>query len=160
MGRKTEPPPPANKRGSPEAIAKRRSARAFNDLLDPSGAARLDGRTEQRRRRLLSELESGKTRGSGRPLKPVDVLSHVTELLSLGENVTNIKKVCRPRPAPPVDARLIELVGRLHKAYGFPREAYTFVGITDEVLKKAGVIGTKAGGRETAPPPRRRRAES
>lgn len=159
---------PVNKRGSPEAIAKRRSARAFNELLDPSGASRLDGRTEQRRRRLLSELESGKTRGSGRPLKPVDVLSHVTELLSLGENVSSIRKVCRPRPAPPVDARLLELLGRLHRAYGFPKEAYAFLGISDEALRRAGVLGARPGRRSVPPEPepapapaqRRRRAET
>jgi len=163
--KKVEPTPPANKRGSPEAIAKRRSARAFNDLLDPSGSSRLDGRTEQRRRRLLAELESGKTRGSGKPLKPVDVLSHVTELLSLGESVPNIRKVCRPRTAPAADPRLLELLGRLHRAYGFPREAYGFLGISDDVLRKAGVLGARPARRsvppEPEPPaPRRRRAES
>jgi len=163
--KKAEPPPPLNKRGSPEAIAKRRSARAFNELLDPSGASRLDGRTEQRRRRLLSELESGKTRGSGKPLKPVDVLSHVTELLELGESVTTIRKVCRPRPAPAADARLIELLGRLHRAYGFPKEAYAFLGIGDETLRRAGVLGARPGRRSVppeaeAPASRRRRAES
>lgn len=168
MAKKAEPPPPANKRGSPEAIAKRRSARAFNELLDPSGAKRLDGRTEARRRRLLLELESGKTRGSGRALKPVDVLSHVAELLELGENVANIRKVCRPRPAPEADARLVELLGRLHKAYGFPKEAYAFLGIGDDLLRRAGVLAGRAGRRSVppepepapAPPGRRRRAET
>ncbi|MCK6531890.1 MAG: hypothetical protein L6Q84_02870 [Polyangiaceae bacterium] len=151
MAKKVEAPVPINKRGSPEAIAKRRSARAFNELLDPAGSSRLDGRTEQRRRRLLAELESGKTRGSGRPLKPVDVLSHVTELLELGESAASIRKVCRPRPAPSADARLLETLGRLHRAYGFPKEAYAFLGITEEVLKRAGVVG---------PPAKRRRAET
>ncbi|MBI3205036.1 MAG: hypothetical protein IT377_25040 [Polyangiaceae bacterium] len=151
MARKVEAPVPINKRGSPEAIAKRRSARAFNELLDPAGSSRLDGRTEQRRRRLLAELESGKTRGSGRPLKPVDVLSHVTELLELGESVASIRKVCRPRTAPVADARLVETVGRLHRAYGFPKEAYGFLGFTEDVLRRAGVVG---------PAPKRRRNES
>ncbi|MBK7578793.1 MAG: hypothetical protein IPI67_01190 [Myxococcales bacterium] len=168
MAKRAEPPTPANKRGSPEAIAKRRSARAFNDLLDPSGASRLDGRTEQRRRRLLLELESGKARGSGRALKPVDVLSHITELLALGETMANLKRVCRPRPAPAPDSRLFELLGRLHRAYGFPKEAYAFLGISEDVLRRAGVTGARPGKRGAtseaeapAPPPtRRRRAES
>lgn len=168
MPRKVEPPAPANRRGSPEAIDKRRSARSFNELLDPTGVSRLDGRTEQRRRRLLLELESGKARGSGRPLKPVDVLSHVTELLALGESLAAIRKVCRPRPAPPIDARFIETLTRLHRAYGFPKEAYSFVGVSDEALKRAGIcsgarISKRSAGPEPAPPgaaTRRRRAGS
>ncbi|MFO0568259.1 MAG: hypothetical protein U0263_21540 [Polyangiaceae bacterium] len=150
-GKKTEPPPQANKRGSPEAVAKRRAARAFNDALDPAGAARLDGRTDNRRKRLLAELESGKTRGSGKPLKPVDVLSHVSELLSLGENVASIRKVCRPRPAPAVDARLLELLSSLHRAYGFPKEAYAFLGIDDEALRRAGVLPARSTRRSVPP---------
>jgi hypothetical protein len=164
--RKAEPLSAPNKRGSPEAIAKRRSARAFNDLLDPTGASRLDGRTEQRRRRLLAELESGKARGSGKALKPVDVLSHVTELLALGESVASIRKVCRPRPAPATDARLLELLAQLHRAYGFPKEAYSFLGIGDDLLKRAGVLPSRSarraapGGAESTPrPARRRRSE-
>ncbi len=136
MAKKESPP---NRRGSPEAIAKRRAARVFNDLLDPSGQQGLDGRTEKRRRRLMSELEAGKTRGSGKPLKPINVLSHVTELLELGETVTSLRKVYRPRPSPNPDARLLEVLASLHKAYGFPKEAYSFLGIPEDVLKRAGV---------------------
>ena len=147
MAKKAQPVAPPNRRGSPEAIAKRRAARAFNDLLDP-GRSELDGRTDKRRRRLLSELESGKARGSGKTLKPIDVLSHVGELLELGETLANIRKVCRPRPAPTMDARLMETLTRLHRAYGFPLEAYAFLGIGEDLLRKAG-IGAK--GRKTAP---------
>ena len=58
-------PKPANKRGSPEAVEKRRVARMFNDLLgDKSARNKLDGRTEKRRKRLLRELASGKARGA------------------------------------------------------------------------------------------------
>lgn len=130
---------PTNRRGSPEAIAKRRAARAFNDLLDPSGQQGLDGRTEKRRKRLLAELEAGKTRGSGKPLKPIDVLSHVTELFELGETATTLKKVFRPRATPAPDAKLLEALASLHKAYGFPKEAYGFLGIPEDVLKRAGI---------------------
>jgi hypothetical protein len=140
-----------NKRGSPEAIAKRRAARAFNDLLDPSGRTGLDGRTEKRRQRLLSELGSGKTRGSGKALKPIDILSHVTELLELGESIASIRKACRPRPAVAPDPRLLETLARLHRAYGFPPEAYAFLGIGDEALRRAGIVGGR--GRRTAAPP-------
>src|SRR5262245_19878161 len=130
--------PPLNRRGSPEAIAKRRAARAFNDLLDTSsGTGRLDGRTDARRRRLLSELEQGTARGSGKQLKPIDILSHVSELLELGESLPNIRKICRPRPTPPVDAKLLETLARLQRAYAFPAEAYLFLGIGEDLLKKA-----------------------
>src|SRR5512146_414104 len=65
---------PPNRRGSPEAIEKRRVARVFNDVLGGrlASAHKLDGRTEKRRQRLLAELEAGKARGS-RELKPLDV---------------------------------------------------------------------------------------
>jgi hypothetical protein len=147
VAKKAPPPAPPNRRGSPEAIAKRRAARAFNDLLDP-GKSELDGRTDKRRRRLLSELESGKARGSGKPLKPIDVLSHVAELLALGETLANIRKVCRPRPPLALGARQLEVLARLHRAYGFPAEAYAFLGIGEDALRRAG-IGAKP--RRTAP---------
>jgi hypothetical protein len=159
VAKKTQPAAPPNRRGSPEAIAKRRAARAFNDLLDP-GKSELDGRTDKRRRRLLAELESGKARGSGKALKPIDVLSHVTELLALGETLPNIRKVCKIRAAPGPDARLMEILPRLHRAYGFPVEAYAFVGIGDELLRKAGISGKARRGtaaREPEAPPKRRR---
>src|SRR5579862_8479460 len=80
------PTKPQNRRGSPEAIEKRRVARLFNDILGGQGAGahKRDGRTEKRRQRLLRELELGKARGS-RELKPLDVLHRVHELLGLGE---------------------------------------------------------------------------
>ena len=166
MPKKAPPAPAPNRRGSPEAIAKRRAARAFNDLIDPSGGQGLDGRTEKRRQRLLAELESGKARGSGKALKPIDVLSHVAELMGLGESVTSLRKVCRPRPLNVSDARLLEVLSRLHRAYGFPKAAYAFVGIGDDTLRKAGILGGRAnrrGGEEPtarAAPRRRRAAEA
>ncbi len=132
-----------NRRGSPEAIAKRRAARAFNDLLAPESRARLDGRTEQRKKRLLAELEAGKHRGSGKALKPIDVLAHVDELLSLGESIASLKKICAPPPPQPAGERLIELVTELHQAYGFRPESYRFVGIALDVLRQAGVLAAQ-----------------
>ena len=130
-----------NRRGSPEAIEKRKVARMFNDLLGGRGAsaAKHDGRTEKRRQRLLRELEAGQSHGE-RELKPLDVLQRVQELLELGEPLASIKKVRKvPKPVTGGDAT-VELVLRLHKAYAFRKEAYRFVGIADEVLSEAGVI--------------------
>jgi hypothetical protein len=144
--------PAANRRGSPEAIAKRRAGRAFNDLFDqPAGSGLLDGRTRKRRERLLQELEQGKTRGSGRELKPLEVLDRVSELLRLGESLVALKKVCRPRPPPATGAKLVETIRELHQAYRFRSEAYRFVGVDDDVLRAAGVL-------EHAPASRGRRA--
>ena len=105
---------PPNRRGSPEAIEKRRVARVFNDILGGRGAAahKLDGRTEKRRLRLLKELEAGKARGS-RELKPLDVLQRVQELMDLGEPLSSIRKVTKVRKnALPAEA-IVEVVERL-----------------------------------------------
>lgn len=140
MPRARPPARPPNRRGSPEAIEKRRAARLFNDVLGGRAAAgKLDGRTEKRRQRLLAELESGKTR-AGRELKPLDVLQHVQELLAIGEPLASIRKVAKVRKHGVADGDLADVVGRLHKAYAFRPEAYRFVGIGDEVLREAGVL--------------------
>jgi hypothetical protein len=131
---------PQNRRGSPEAIEKRRAARLFNDVLGGrgQGAHKLDGRTEKRRQRLLRELEAGTARGS-RELKPLDVLQHVQELMELGEPLSSIRKVAKVRKSG-VDAEsMVEVVQRLHKAYNFRPEAYRFVGVGDDILREAGV---------------------
>ncbi len=135
---------PANRRGSPEAIEKRRVARVFNDILGGHGASsnKLDGRTEKRRQRLLKELENGKARGS-RELKPLDILQRVQELLDLGEPLSSIRKVSKVRKSPLTAEAVVDVVERLHKAYGFRPEVYRFVGIGDEVLKNAGVVGDR-----------------
>lgn len=130
-----------NRRGSPEAIEKRRVARVFNDILGGSGAAssKLDGRTEKRRQRLLKELEVGKARGT-RELKPLDVLQRVQELLDLGEPLGSIRKVAKAKKnTVPVES-IVGVVERLHKAYNFRPEVYRFVGIDEDVLREAGVL--------------------
>lgn len=130
---------PPNRRGSIEAIEKRRAGRLFNDVLgEHAGGSRLDGRTEKRRQRLLAELETGATKGK-RELKPLDVLQHVQELLELGESLATIKKIAKVRKAPAPPETLVDVVGRLHKAYAFRSEVYRFVGINDDVLSEAGV---------------------
>lgn len=140
---KAKSTPRQNRRGSPEAIEKRRAARMFNDVLGGSGSTgKLDGRTEKRRQRLLHELETGKARGK-RDLKPLDVLQHVQELLEMGEPLAAIRKVQKPKK-PPAELgnadEIAEVIGRLHRAYGFRPEAYRFVGIGDDVLRTAGVL--------------------
>lgn len=127
-----------NRRGSPEAIAKRRAARRFNDLLDPARSQH-DGRTEKRRQRLLEELEQGKKRG-GRELKPIEVLSAVDELLRLGEPIANLKRLARPIGVQRSDDELIDALRRLHAAYGFSPDAYAFLGLGEDVLRAAGVL--------------------
>jgi hypothetical protein len=132
---------PANRRGSPEAIEKRRVARVFNDILGGRGASshKLDGRTEKRRQRLLKELEAGKARGS-RELKPLDVLQRVQELMDLGEPLSSIRKVTKIRKSAVAPEALVGVVERLHRAYSFRPEVYRFVGIGEEVLREAGVL--------------------
>src|SRR5579871_1192002 len=114
----------ANRRGSPEAIEKRRAARLFNDVLGGRGSAaqKLDGRTEKRRQRLLKELEDGKARGQ-HELKPLDVLQRVQELMDLGEPLSSIRKVARVRKTNLPPDSIVSVVQRLHAAYGFRPEA-------------------------------------
>jgi len=152
---KTKAKPAPNRRGSPEAIEKRRAARMFNDVLGGRGNAssKLDGRTEKRRQRLLRELEAGTARGS-RELKPLDILQRVQELLELGEPLSAIRKVSKVRKSQLSADAVVDVVERLHKAYGFRPEVYRFVGIGDDVLKSAGVVGErprKRGGRGATP---------
>lgn len=134
-------PRPKNRRGSPEAIEKRRVARVFNDVLGGRGAAsaKLDGRTEKRRQRLLKELEAGKARGT-RELKPLDILQRVQELMDLGEPLSSIRKVTKVRKTPVPPEALVDLIERLQKAYSFRPEVYRFVGIGEDVLRLAGVL--------------------
>ena len=142
MAKAKTPSKPQNRRGSPEAIEKRRAARIFNDVLGGRGVSgqKLDGRTEKRRQRLLAELEAGTTRGK-RELKPLDVLQHVQELLELGEPLSSIRKVAKVRKSALPDESVVEVVERLHQAYQFRPEAYRFVGIGDDVLRAAGILG-------------------
>ena len=125
-------------RGSPQAIEKRKVARLFNDLLLGGPSAKLDGRTDKRRLRLLRELEAGTGHGD-KALKALDLLNHVTELLALGEPMGSLRKARKPPKALPVSEETVSLVRRLHKSYGFPRQAYRWVGIGEDTLKKARV---------------------
>jgi hypothetical protein len=146
-------PKAGNRRGSPEAVEKRRVARLFNDLLGKkSGGGKLDGRTEKRRQRLLHELETGKARGK-RDLKPIDVLLRVQELIELGETLSSIRKVAKAKKPELLGEEIIGVLERLHSAYHFRPEVYRFVGIADDVLQRAGVLAP-----EPRPPRQKKRA--
>jgi hypothetical protein len=131
---------PPNRRGSPDVVEKRRAARAFNDALSSRRSGGRDGRTERKRQRLLKELADGFAGRGKRELKPVDVLSRVRELLELGEPLSSIRKACPPKKPVEVSQEILETIRRIHKAYGFPIEAYRFVGLDEEALRSAGVI--------------------
>lgn len=112
-------------RGSPEAVEKRRSARALNALFSAASGG-LDGRTDRRRKRLLAELTNGRR---GEPLSAIDVLTHAAELLSLGETMATLKKQgVRPRSVRP-DAALVEAARRAQRAYGLPEEVFELLGL-------------------------------
>ena len=140
-----------NRRGSPEAIEKRRAARMFNDVLGGggAGAGKLDGRTEKCRKRLMKELEDGVARGS-RELKPLDVLQRVQELMDLGEPLSSIRKVAKVRKNTLPEESMVDIVERLQKAYSFRPEVYRFVGIGEDVLRTAGVLDGDAAKRPRA----------
>lgn len=130
--------PATNRRGSPEAVEKRRLARKLNRLLtegsDPAAAQ--DGRTERRRQRLLQELEEG-TRATPPTLKPIEMLQRAHDLLTLGEPLASLRKVIRVAPRPPVDpAEAADLLASLQRAYDFRPEVFEFLGLPAEALAK------------------------
>jgi hypothetical protein len=131
----------ANRRGSKEAVEKRRAARRFNDVLSGGAPTTVrDGRTEKRRQRLLKELADGSARGGKLPLKPIDVLLRVQGLLELGETMAAIRKARRPPKEVEVTDALVEGVRHLQEAYQFDPAVYRFVGIGDEALARAGIL--------------------
>ncbi len=116
------------RRGSPEAIAKRRVARALNRLFEEGGTTTaLDGRTLKRKKRLMKELKDGK---AGKPLKALEVLGHVTELLQLGETLTTLRKL-KPKlpPAPPVTEESLAIYRETQSQYGFDPKAWKLLGV-------------------------------
>ena len=149
-----------NRRSSPDVVQKRRVARQFNDLLRGGGTttAALDGRTEKRRQRIVEELREGVARATGASLKPIDVLTRVATLLELGMTAAAIRKVCKVPRKVQVTDEVVAGIKALHLAYGFPMEAYAFVGLDDDTLRKAGVLGAskarfvKASNDDSPPP--------
>lgn len=128
MGREKTARSSKGGRGSKEAIEKRRVARQLNALLMGGSAPskKLDGRTEKRRARLIKELKQGRR---GRPLKPIDVVASVDELLDLGETLSSLRKQgVRPRKTELTDD-VREVVDKTQKAYGFRSEAWRMLGL-------------------------------
>lgn len=139
----------SNKRGSPEAVEKRRLARKLNRLLtegsDPSTMR--DGRTERKRQRLLLELDEG-TRTNPPSLKPIEILLRVSELLVLGETVAALRKVVKIHPRPAIDPEEARtLLAALQGAYDFRPESYEFLGLPPEVVTASGVSEAPKRGR-------------
>jgi hypothetical protein len=119
----------AGGRGSPEAIAKRRTARQLNALLEggTKEGPKLDGRTEKRRKRLIQELKDGKR---GEALKPVEAVSHANELLGLGESLASLKRQgVKPRKFE-TTPEVMEVVQATQAAYGYAEDAWKIIGIT------------------------------
>ena len=52
----------------------------------------------------------------------------------------SIRKVAKVRKGSVPPEEMVDVVSRLHKAYGFRPECYRFVGVGDDVLRNAGVI--------------------
>ncbi len=133
------------RRGSPEAIAKRRAARALNSIFDKGATTQgMDGRTLKRKRRLLKELQEGKR---GETLKPHEVLGHVTELINtMGENLTSIRAL-KPRlpPRPPITDELAGAMRETQTAYEFHPHAWKLLGVDIEAIMAGGGAEPKAG---------------
>jgi hypothetical protein len=145
MARTRKPTKSSGGRGSKEAIEKRRAARQLNALL--TGGARsgdkMDGRTEKRRLRLIQELKDGRR---GQPLKPIDFVSHVNELLDLGETVASLKKHgVKPRRTEQTPD-IMEVVRHTQEAYDFRPEAWRMLGIRVDTSAKATKTASNARG--------------
>jgi hypothetical protein len=66
--------------------------------------------------------------------------------MELGEPLRSIRRIAKVRKAAVPADEMIDVVSRLHKAYGFRPECYRFVGVDDDVLRTAGVLtGAKSG---------------
>ena len=140
---------PSTRRGSPEAIAKRRAARALNRLFEEGGATgNLDGRTLKRKRRLLKELKEGK---GGKPLKALEVLTRANELLSLGETLTSLRRL-KPQlpPTPVINDASAAVYLETQKNYGFSPKAWKLLGVDINALGEAKKPRKKRSGKSSS----------
>ncbi len=140
------------RRGSPEAIAKRRAARALNSLFTRSAStSALDGRTLKRKNRLRKELAEG---NGGTPIKAHEVLSHVTELLALGESLGSIRAL-KPMlpPSLPVTDENVAIIRETQESYNFDPRAWKFLGIDiDAVMGNKPAPEPKPAGKKRGRP--------
>lgn len=116
----------------------------------------MDGRTLKRKNRLTAELKTGR---DGRALKAIEVLTHATELLALGETLTSLRKL-KPLlpPTPSLDVETAQVVADTQANYGFDAHAWKLLGITieqPEAEKSVAPATKKASPRKKAAPKRR-----
>lgn len=138
-----------NRRGSPEAIAKRRVARALNRLFEDGGPSEtLDGRTLKRKQRLMRELKDGRR---GKPLKALEVLTHANELFGLGETLTTLRKL-KPKlpPTPAINDETAAIYVETQKNYEFDPKVWKLLGIDIEKLAAGSGASAKAGRKASA----------
>jgi hypothetical protein len=137
------------RRGSPEAIAKRRAARSLNRIFDqgPSGPS-IDRRSLRRKKRLIQELKEGRR---GEPLKAHEILGHVTELLAFGESMGSIRKL-KPRipPVPPLNAETVSTIRATQESYQFDPRAWKLLGVDIEEIAGDGSPAAKSTPRRAA----------
>ena len=145
------------RRGHPEAIAKRKAARALNRLFSEAGGAAeaIDGRTLKRKRRLVKDLTEGK---NGQPLKALEVLTHAQELLALGETLASLRKL-KPKlpPMPPLDETTAAVILDTQANYGFDPKAWKLLGVD---LDRLGAPAAAEGEAEAPARPRRARKKA
>jgi len=148
MAKQRNPRETSGGRGSPEAVEKRRAARRLNTLI--TGGARatahLDGRTEKRRKRLIRELKEGRR---GVALKPIDVVTHVNELMELGETLRSIKRQGVKARKLDLTPDIIATAERTQAAYGFDPDAWKMLGIDLGNLDKTKKPRTRAAKSKT-----------
>lgn len=144
-------------RGSKEAIEKRRAARQLNAVLTggTKPGDKLDGRTEKRRRRLIKELKEGRR---GQPLSPIDFVTHVNELLDLGETLASLRKQgVKPRKTEHTP-EVMQIVQQTQEAYGFRPDAWRALGISVPGEDRSSKGGASKGTRKKRSTKSRRKA--
>lgn len=124
-----------NGRGSPEAVAKRRSARALNKLISGKSATGMtDGRFARTISRTLKEIDDGTKKGSKKPMKVVDLLHKVEAVLERGASPAAIRKVLHTKPlATNVNEQVQGALIEAQKAYGFQKRTFVLLGLSEEL---------------------------
>ena len=134
-------PKPQNRRGSPEAIEKRRVARLFNDILGRPRQRRAQARRPHREAPAEADARARVRQGPRRRASSSrSTCSARNELWSWASRCSSIRKIAKVRKATVPAESMVDVVSRLHKAYGFRPECYRFVGVGDDVLRSAGVL--------------------
>ncbi len=130
-------PKKKTRRGSPEAVEKRRVARQLNALLSgESTGKKLDGRTEKKRQRMIATLKGEK----GPKLKPMERVQMASELMGMGETMASLKKHGVKTDKVAQSDETLELVERTQSIYGFEPSAWRILGIR---LDDEGKLPTK-----------------